>query len=110
MNAIHLSVVSADFQAKIARLQSERGVFVRSIDTGRTTGRLSPVQINMLQSRVNKIDNEIHRLNDDLAVAIMAEEIEEENRARRDSARRARNDFIVACIEDGVDLFVAEVA
>lgn len=57
-----------------------------------------------------RVEGEVARLTEARDKALANVDAREASQAGRESARRARDAFIVACIEEGIDDFTAQVA
>lgn len=122
-----IAAVSAHYASQIARVKSALAVAKRAMDTlnGRTvrvievdkaTAQIretirgaSTFELNRAALNVDRYEAEIAKLEEARDLSIMSIEIAAEDKGRREAARRARDAFAVACIEDGIEDYTAEV-
>ena len=89
---------------------------VRRVEVDRATGQINevvrhlahPSEVARAVAVVDRCKAEVAALVDARDLAIMGVEIAAEDKGRREAARRARDSYTLACIEEGIDRTIDE--
>jgi len=116
-----IKIIADTYNRKIDKAKSNLALAVRQLSTvdktvrrvevDRATGQINevvrhlahPFEIARAVAVVDRCKAEVAALVDARDLAIMGVEIDAEAKGRREAARRARDSYTLACIEDGTD-------
>jgi hypothetical protein len=109
MIEMHKADTRKAFEAMIRKAQGERAAVLRSVAVLRSKA-VAGYMIDNTAKRAAMLDREIARLQAEADKALA--KLDEAARVMEstEAARRAREAFTLACIEEGIDDFTAQVA